>query len=62
VDQAHFGHFYRQIAESDPASVRVLIQGGAGSHVPDGDKGLTDNVWIITLPPYSPELNPVEGL
>jgi len=62
VDQTHLGHFYRQIGESDPAAVHVLIQDGAGFHLTDGHEGLPDNVRIITLPPYSPELNPVEGL
>lgn len=40
----------------------MLIQDGAGFHLPDGHPGLPDNVRIVTLPPYSPELNPVEGL
>lgn len=62
VDQTHLGHFYRQIGDSDPAAVHVLIQDGAGFHLTDGHEGLPDNVRIITLPPYSPELNPVEGL
>ena len=50
------------LAGSDPAAVHVLIQDGAGFHLTDGHEGLPDNVRIITLPPYSPELNPVEGL
>jgi hypothetical protein len=62
VDQAHFGHFYRRIAESDPASVHFLIQGGAGLHIPAGHEGLPDNVRIIALPPSNPEIKPVEGL
>ena len=35
---------------------------GAGFHLRDGDAHLPDNVRIITLPAYSPELNPIEGL
>ena len=62
VDQAHLGRFYRQIGTGDPAALHVLIQDGAGFHLPDGHPGLPDNVRIVTLPPYSPELNPVEGL
>lgn len=62
VDQAHLGYFYRHIGESDPPAVHVLIQDGGGFHLTDGHEGLPDNVRIITLPPYSPELNPVEGL
>ena len=62
VDQAHLGRFYRQIGSGDPATVHVLIEEGAGFHLPDRNPGLPDNVRIVTLPPYSPELNPVEGL
>lgn len=62
VDQAHELLFYRQVAGSDPAAMHVLIQDGAGFHLRDGDSRLPDNLRIITLPAYSPELNPVEGL
>lgn len=62
MDQAHSQQFYRQISRSDPAAVHVLIQDGAGFHLRDGDSGLPDNVRVLTLPAYSPELNPIEGL
>ena len=62
MDQPHTQQFYRQIGQSDPAAVHVLIQDGAGFHLRDGDAHLPDNVRIITLPAYSPELNPIEGL
>jgi len=62
MDQPHSQQFYRQIGQSDPAAVHVLLQDGAGFHLRDGDPNLPDNVRIITLPAYSPELNPIEGL
>ena len=62
MDQAHSRQFYRQIGGSDPAAVHVLIQDGAGFHLRDGDSNLPDHVRVITLPAYSPELNPIEGL
>ena len=62
VDQAHELKFYQQVAQSDPAAVHVLIQDGAGFHLRDGDARLPDNLRMVTLPAYSPELNPVEGL
>ena len=62
VDQAHELVFYRQVSASDPAAVHVMIQDGAGFHLRDGDARLPDNLRIVTLPAYSPELNPVEGL
>ena len=40
----------------------VVIGDGAGFHHRDAGEGLPENVRLITLPPYSPELNPVEKL
>ena len=57
--------FIRQIAESAPEKIHVIIGDGAGFHHKEGkDHGdaLPENVRIITLPPYSPELNPIEKL
>jgi transposase len=62
MDQTHSVEFYRQISRGDLAVMHVLIQDGAGFHLRDGDPGLPDNVRVITLPAYSPELNPIEGL
>ena len=50
----------RQIVAHDPAAIHVIIQDGAGFHLPENDPRLPANVRIITLPAYSPELNPVE--
>jgi len=62
VDRTHLAAYYRQIGASDPAALHVLIQDGAGFHLPDGHPDLPDNVRVVSLPPYSPQLNPVEGL
>lgn len=62
VDQAHEQKFYQPVGESDPAATHVLIQDGAGFHLREGDERLPDNVRLLRLPAYSPELNPVEGL
>jgi len=62
VDQEHLAAYYEQIGRSDPAAIHVLIQDGAGFHLRDGHGQLPANVRILTLPPYSPELNPVEKL
>ena len=52
--------FLGQIAQSDPASVHVVLWDGAGFHPTDGADGVPANVRLIRLPPYSPELNPAE--
>ncbi len=49
-----------QAAESDAKSTHVVIYDGSGAHPNDGDPELPSNVRIIKLPPYCPELNPVE--
>ncbi|MFV0416773.1 MAG: hypothetical protein ACK5NG_10450 [Chthoniobacterales bacterium] len=35
---------------------------GAGFHHRDATEGLPENLRLITIPHYSPELNPVEKL
>lgn len=54
--------FLQQIADRDPGATHVVIGDGAGFHHRDAGDGLPQNVRLITLPPYSPELNPVEKL
>jgi hypothetical protein len=39
----------------------LLICGGAGWHQSGGKLTLPDNVVMLPLPPYSPELNPMEN-
>jgi len=54
--------FLEQFARELPAGVHaVLIWDGAGYHT-GGDLVIPSNVSLIQLPPYSPELNPVENL
>ena len=45
-----------------PGAHAVLILDGAGWHKPGGELRLPDNTSLLTLPPYSPELNPVENV
>ena len=54
--------FLGQISRRDPWATHVVIGDGAGFHHREGEPRLPDNVRILTLPPYSPELNPVERL
>jgi transposase len=54
--------FLMQFAAQLPKGVHaVLIWDGAGFHV-SGDVRVPSNVSVIQLPPYSPQLNPVENL
>jgi transposase len=54
--------FLEQIAANDPAAEHVVIWDQAGFHQRPGDPSLPEHVHILPLPPYSPELNPVEKL
>ena len=54
--------FLQQIAQSDPQAEHVVIWDQAGFHPRPGDGALPARIHLLPLPPYSPELNPVEGL
>ena len=62
IDQGIHLLFLRQIAQSDPASLHVIIADQAGFHLPPDDPRLPANIRLPPLPPYCPELNPVERL
>ena len=54
--------FLQQIAASDPQAEHVVIWDQAGFHPRPGAATLPARIHLLPLPPYSPELNPVEGL
>jgi len=54
--------FLEQIAQSDPTAEHVVIWDGAGFHPTSAAKHLPARIHLLPLRPYSPELNPVEGL
>jgi len=54
--------FLAQFARTLPAEEQaVMIWDGAGFHVAK-ELCVPENVTLVTLPPYSPELNPIENL
>ena len=60
VSQEATGGFFDPLAASDPAGFHLVIQDGAGFHLPAGHARLPASVRVVTLPPSSPELNPME--
>jgi len=54
------GWFLEQVAARDPAAEHVVIWDQAGFHPRAGSSGVPARVHLVALPPYSPELNPVE--
>lgn len=62
VNTGTFNAFLKILArELQPGEQAVLILDQAGWHVSKGLK-LPKGITILPLPPYSPELNPVENL
>lgn len=54
----HLAEIAKQVAVGAHA---VLVLDGAGYHIA-GDLVVPDNITLLKLPPYSPELNPVENI
>lgn len=55
----HLAEISTQVA---PAAHAVVTLDGAGWHKPGGKLIVPDNISLLALPPYSPELNPVENV
>jgi hypothetical protein len=62
VDKQISAIFLEQLSATDPQALHIVIWDGAGFHQRDGEAGVPANVRLVQLPPYSPELNPVEGV
>ena len=61
MNTSNMNAFLRQISEKYPRDYILMVADGASSH--KGDKlRIPDNMAILKLPPYSPELNPVESV
>ncbi|NCX55487.1 MAG: IS630 family transposase [Rhodobacterales bacterium] len=55
--------FLKQICKEYPAHEHVVVWDVAGFHSKDSNHWIVpDGVHILTLPPYCPELNPIEKL
>jgi hypothetical protein len=62
VSTAAMGLFLAELSRSLPAGTHAaLVLDGAGWHVSE-DLVVPANLTLIRLPPYSPELNPVERI
>ena len=55
----HLAEISHQVA---PRAHAVVTLDGAGWRQPGGQLCVPKNVSLLTLPPYSPELNPVENV
>ena len=55
-------HLQETSTQVTPGSLAVLICDSAGWHQTGGELELPDNIVLLPLPPYSPELNPMENV
>ena len=55
----HLAEISTQVA---PGSIAALICDGAGWHQSGGELKMPDNIVRLPLPPYAPELNPMENV
>ena len=63
VNAEAMGHHLEAIAaQVAPGAHAVLICDGAGWHQTGGRLRVPDNITLLPLPPYSPELNPMENV
>ena len=56
------GLFLEQLAASDPEAEHVVIWDQAGFHPEPKLHAVPARIHLVPLPPYSPELNPVEAI
>lgn len=62
LDTSIINQFLEQFSRALPPDVHaVLVWDGAGYHR-SNQLVVPDNVTLLSLPPYSPELNPIENL
>ena len=60
INQDVHAVFLKQIAESDPNALHVVVMDQAGFHMKQEDGRVPANIRVLPLPPYCPELNPAE--
>jgi hypothetical protein len=55
-------HLEEISAQVTPGAVAAVICDGAGWHAKGANLKVPENIVLVTLPPYSPELNPMENV
>nr|WP_263053214.1 IS630 family transposase [Pelodictyon phaeoclathratiforme] len=61
MDTVSMGAFLRQVSHKHPEEFVMMVVDGAPSHRAEHLR-VPKNMVLVKLPPYSPELNPVEHL
>jgi len=61
VDTQAMSIFLAEVAARHPQDIILMVLDGAGWHKAKGLE-IPENIRLISLPPYSPQLNPAEHL
>ena len=61
LDALCFETYLQEFTQAYPASLNVMVLDNAPAHIA-GSVVVPENVVLLYLPPYSPELNPIERL
>jgi hypothetical protein len=59
MNTARMAEFLAQVSQAHPAELIVMVLDGASSHKAK-DLAIPDNIRLLALPPYAPQLNPQE--
>jgi hypothetical protein len=59
MNTLRMAEFLAQVSQAHPAELIVMVVDGASSHKAK-DLPIPDNIRLLALPPYSPQLNPQE--
>ena len=59
MNTARMAEFLAQVSQAHPAELIVMVLDGASSHKAK-DLTVPDNIRLLALPPYAPQLNPQE--
>jgi hypothetical protein len=59
MNTARMGEFLTQVSQAHPADLLVMVLDGASPHKAK-DLIVPENIRLLALPPYAPELNPQE--
>jgi hypothetical protein len=59
MNTARRAEFLSQVSQAHPADLIVMVLDGARSHKAK-DLAIPENIRLLALPPYAPELNPQE--
>ncbi|WP_123803390.1 IS630 family transposase [Flavivirga aquatica] len=59
VNNAIFESYLKELSQQNPREYKILVIDNAGFHACKNIE-IPENIYLLNIPPYSPELNPAE--